>query len=134
MIEISDKKNCTGCCACVDICPKAAISLETDIEGFWYPKVDNSLCVNCGLCNKICPIETEPKVKKENFETPKCFAAINKNLYVRFDSTSGGIFSALTDRIFREGGLVGGAITDEKFNATQILIEKKIRFRETSQF
>lgn len=125
MIEISDKKNCTGCCACVDICPKDAIYLETDIEGFWYPKVDNSLCVNCGLCNKICPIETEPKVKKENFETPKCFAAINKNLYVRFDSTSGGVFSALTDRIFREGGLVGGAITDEKFNATQILIEKK---------
>lgn len=125
MIDISEKKNCTGCCACVDTCAKNAISLQTDNEGFWYPIVNKDLCVNCGLCNKVCPVENLPKAKQENFEKPKCFAAINKNLYVRFDSTSGGLFSALSDRIFREGGLVGGAITDEEFNATQVLIDSK---------
>ena len=125
MIKILEKKDCTGCCACVDVCPTKAISLKTDIEGFWYPSVDSSLCVNCGACNKVCPVETMPKVKAENFSIPKCFAAINKNLYVRFDSTSGGLFSALADRIFREGGLIGGAATDEDFNATQILIDDK---------
>lgn len=125
MIKILDKKNCTGCCACVDICAKSAITLQTDNEGFWYPSINESLCVNCGLCNKVCPVENIPKAKQENFEKPACFAGINKNLYVRFDSTSGGLFSALADRTFREGGLVGGAITDEDFNATQVLIDKK---------
>lgn len=125
MIEILDKKNCTGCCACVDVCAKSAISLQVDNEGFWYPIVDKSLCVSCGLCNKACPVENLPKAKLKNFEKPVCFAAINKNLYVRFDSTSGGLFSALADRTFREGGLVGGAITDENFNATQVLIDNK---------
>lgn len=125
MIEISEKKNCTGCCACVDTCGKNAISLQIDNEGFWYPVVNKELCVNCGLCDKVCPIENMPKAKKENFEKPICFAAINKNLYVRFDSTSGGLFSALADKTFRDGGLVGGAITDEEFNVSQVLIDNK---------
>lgn len=125
MVEISEKKNCTGCCVCVDSCAKNAISLQTDNEGFWYPVVNKELCINCGLCNKVCPVENLPKAKQDNFEKPTCFAAINKNLYIRFDSTSGGVFSALAEKIFREGGLVGGAITDKDFNVSQVLIDKK---------
>lgn len=123
MIEISDKSKCSGCGACFDICPKNAISMQTDREGFWYPVVDKDFCIDCSLCNKICPVENKPE--PETFSNPKCFAAVNKNLYVRFDSTSGGAFSALATYTLRQNGAVGGACTDEVFNAHHILIHSK---------
>lgn len=52
MIAIQDKKNCCGCNACGDICAHHAITYQTDIEGFWYPIVDEAKCTNCGLCEK----------------------------------------------------------------------------------
>ena len=55
MIEVTDKKNCCGCNACGDVCPKDAISFPVDQEGFWYPQVDKAKCVNCGLCVEKCP-------------------------------------------------------------------------------
>ena len=54
MIDLKRKENCTGCKACGDICPKGAISFQTDKEGFWYPEVDPSKCVDCHLCEKVC--------------------------------------------------------------------------------
>ncbi len=125
MIDIQDKRKCTGCNACGDVCPKNAISFESDNEGFWYPIVDKNSCINCSKCNKVCPVENKPQLVSSNDENPKCFAAINKNLYTRFDSTSGGAFSALANKVFKEGGKVGGASTDERFNARQIVIENK---------
>lgn len=56
MINIKDKRDCCGCRACVQVCPKQCISMSSDNEGFLYPKVDNSICVDCGLCEKVCPI------------------------------------------------------------------------------
>lgn len=123
MIEILDKHKCSGCGACLDVCPKNAISMSVDKEGFWYPKVDKDKCVDCSLCNKVCPIEH--KVEAEMFAKPECYAAVNKNLFVRFDSTSGGAFSALANCMFKQKGVVGGAATDSEFNAHQILIHNK---------
>ena len=123
MIEILDKHKCSGCGACLDVCPKNAISMSVDKEGFWYPKVDKEKCVDCSLCNKVCPIEH--KVEAEMFAKPECYAAVNKNLFVRFDSTSGGAFSALANYMFKQKGVVGGAATDSEFNAHQILIHNK---------
>ncbi len=56
MIEIKDKKNCTSCSACYSICPKNAISMIEDKEGFKYPVVNKEKCIKCGLCKKVCPI------------------------------------------------------------------------------
>lgn len=56
MIHITDKKNCCGCAACVQRCPKQCIRLEEDTEGFLYPQVDEETCIKCGLCEKVCPI------------------------------------------------------------------------------
>ena len=58
-INVIDKIKCTGCCACMNSCPTAAIKMEVDEAGFGYPKVDTNLCINCGVCERVCPIDKE---------------------------------------------------------------------------
>lgn len=117
MITISDKAKCCGCCACVDVCPQKAITLNTDIEGFWYPEIDQVKCIDCGLCDKICPELHAHELKKNDYPEPKrVIAAINKNMVVRWDSTSGGIFSALADAMYEQEGYVSGAIYNDDFS------------------
>ena len=85
MIDLKRKENCTGCKACGDICPKGAISFQTDKEGFWYPEVDPSKCVDCHLCEKVCP-ELNLKIqKKARTFKPEYYAVVNKDLPVRLD-------------------------------------------------
>ena len=59
MITIQNKAECCGCTACFNICPKNAISMQPDEEGFLYPVVDQEKCVDCGLCEKICPVSSK---------------------------------------------------------------------------
>lgn len=113
MIDIKNKVDCCGCNACGDICPTKAISFHTDNEGFWYPEVDMDKCINCGLCEKTCPIINIDSLKHNDFPKPECYAAENKNLEVVFDSTSGGLFSAFADRMYKDHGYVGGAVFSE---------------------
>lgn len=122
MIEIKDKKDCCGCNACGDICPKDAISFKTDNEGFWYPEVNEDKCIHCGLCDKICPIINIDSLKKNDFEQSECYACENKNLEVVFDSTSGGLFSAFADRMYRDHGYVGGAVFSDDFKSVKQFI------------
>ena len=86
-------KNCTGCLACYNICPANSITLITNSEGFIYPKKNLTSCVNCGLCEKTCPIITPHSINKTL--TPTAFAGINKNEKIRTESSSGGIFTQL---------------------------------------
>ena len=116
MINITNKTRCCGCNACGDICPKDAITFKTDIEGFWYPEVNMDKCINCGLCDKICPELHIDELKKNDSEKPlHTIAAIHKKMNVRWDSTSGGAFSAMAEGMYEQGGYVGGAIYDNKF-------------------
>ena len=125
MIDIKDKKDCCGCNACGDVCPKGAISFAADDEGFLYPKVDPAKCIKCGLCLKACPQIHADDIRTNEFKEPKCFVAVHKNLATRFDSTSGGAFSALANVIYRQGGYVGGAIWTEDFHITQYISDNK---------
>lgn len=110
MIYISDKHNCCGCGACVQRCPKQCIAFREDEEGFLYPVVDGSLCIDCGLCEKVCPVlnQNEPK------QPIQAFAAINPDENVREKSSSGGVFSTIGEKVIENGGVVFGA----KFNDT----------------
>jgi len=109
MIEIKEKYNCCGCSACVQICPKQCISLSADNEGFLYPQVDTAACINCGLCEKVCPVinQNEPRKPLE------VYAAKNTNEEIRLKSSSGGIFTLLAEHIISEGGVVFGARFNE---------------------
>ena len=121
MIQITDKLKCCGCNACGDICPKDAITFKTDIEGFWYPEVDMERCIDCGLCEKVCPELHIGELKKNDYERPITIAAINKDMQVRWDSTSGGGFSALADVMYRKGGYVSGAVYNEDFSVSNFI-------------
>lgn len=122
MIQIVDKAKCCGCCACVDVCAHEAITLKTDIEGFWYPEVDREKCVDCGLCEKVCPELHIPELKKNDYAKPiRTIAAINKDMMVRWDSTSGGAFSALADVMYEEGGYVSGAVYNADFSVSNYI-------------
>lgn len=125
MIQITNKVDCCGCNACGDVCNHGAISFQTDIEGFWYPVVDKAKCVDCGLCEKVCPIINVKDLKKNDLPQSECYAAEHKNLEVVFDSTSGGLFSALADIMYRNGGYVGGAIFNEDFSVRHYISNDK---------
>ncbi len=125
MIDIQEKQDCVGCNACGDICAHHAISFKNDEEGFWYPLVDKEKCTDCGLCEKVCPVINIGKLKKNDYVEPKCFAAIHKNYEVRFDSTSGGLFSAFAEKMYKDGGYVGGALYDENGNVKQYISPDK---------
>ena len=65
MISVIHKTKCCGCTACANICPKKCIIMKQDNEGFQYPHVDIERCINCGLCDKSCPILNKRKLNKE---------------------------------------------------------------------
>ena len=88
MIQILDKHNCCGCNACVQKCPKQCISMHEDEEGFLYPIVDFAKCIDCHLCEKICPCLNQ----EESQEPLSCYAAKNTDEEIRKQSSSGGIF------------------------------------------
>ena len=113
---IKEKSMCCGCMACVNVCPQKCIYVETDSEGFEYPKIDKNVCINCGLCKKVCPInmKLETEISKDILNNDAenmnlTFAAINKDEKIRMKSSSGGIFSALAEEIISNGGIVFGA-------------------------
>ena len=125
MIDRLGKEECCGCNACGDICPKNCIEYKADHEGFLYPVIDHNICIECNLCERVCPVINVDKVKKNDFDKPDCYAAINKNLQVRFDSTSGGAFSAFAKKAYQEKAYVGGAIWNDDWTVSQYLSNSK---------
>lgn len=105
MINIDEKFNCSGCHSCLSICPKSCISMKEDHEGFLYPKINNEECIDCGLCEKHCPILCKPKTN----DTFKFYAAYSLDKSIRLQSSSGGLFTVFASHILKNNGIVYGA-------------------------
>lgn len=102
-----NKYNCYGCGLCKDICPKNAISMQADEEGFVYPVIDKEKCINCGLCSKLC-IFHNYKLNQESETYPKVYAMVNKDKNILENSSSGGIFTSLYNYVLNNNGYVVG--------------------------
>ena len=111
MIHPMSKRDCCGCEACVQICPKHCITFVEDSEGFMYPSVEESRCIDCHLCEKVCPV-LNPFEPVEPVET---YAAKAKSQDDLIASSSGGLFITVAKSILQEGGVVFGAAFDEGF-------------------
>lgn len=112
MIEINNKSKCCGCYGCTNVCPKQCIEMSIDNEGFWYPKVNKDICIDCGLCEKVCPTINETTKEAFNIEA---YACKNKNEKIRLSSSSGGIFTSLCEYIIGNNGVVFGAGFNKEF-------------------
>lgn len=125
MLAINFEK-CTGCGACVQHCPKQCISWITKEFGFRYPHIDGAVCVDCGLCAKVCPID------KASVELigQKTYAAVHKNLDVLKKSTSGGAFTAIADAILTRNGIIYGVVMKDDMQVKHIRVESKDCFED----
>ena len=103
----ANRADCSGCEACANICPKNAITMTRDAEGFVYPKINLDLCIKCGRCDKTCPALNFKK--KEITAFPTTFVAIHPDNKILRHSSSGGVFTALSEIILNSGGVVFGA-------------------------
>ncbi len=121
MIKIIRKEQCCGCSACLHICPKRSISFREDKEGFLYPQVDTATCIDCGLCEKVCPVLNQGEERMPL----KVYAAKHTDDEIRMKSSSGGIFTLLADQIIDQGGVVFGARFNENWEVVHDYTETK---------
>lgn len=117
---ILDMTKCSGCRACEQICDRGAISMHMDSEGFSYPYIDDEKCINCKKCTSVCAVQSKVKT----FVPLETFAAMHNDYTVLYDSSSGGVFTALADIVLSAGGVVVGCMFDEGFRARQVIVSK----------
>lgn len=109
MIELSDNSFCTGCSSCVNACPQNCITMQWD-KAFLYPSIDKEKCVNCGVCDKICPVLNQ---KESGLKICNVYAFQNKDKESRTKSTSGGFFLSVAKKIVEQNGVVYAAGFDQ---------------------
>jgi len=108
------KEECYGCSACYNICPTNCISMKADEEGFLYPSIDKDSCIACKKCLSVCPARNNTFVD-ENIQN---YYALKHEDNVRLESTSGGIFTAISDYILQQNGAVVGASLNNNFTVS----------------
>lgn len=114
--------DCTGCAACVGVCPVNCITMEADEEGFRYPKIDLDKCIHCNKCRKLCEKAQSEIVEQRN---EKAYVSYSKNTEIRSTSSSGGMFSELANRVIDSDGSVYGVGFTENWHVTHQCAESK---------
>ena len=104
---------CSGCSACAAICPKHAIHMTISWDGFLIPELDKEKCVSCGLCHEVCQVYQNEKPQQDSKQT---YYALKNNNDVRIQSSSGGVFTYLSDLIIEDNGVVVAPVMDAEYN------------------
>lgn len=103
LYEIAGKRSCTGCGACVCVCPVSCIQMVENKEGFFYPVIDHTQCIGCKKCYKVCPNEPE-----DDEDVVAVLAGYSYNRDIRLTSSSGGVFTHLAEEVLKKNGVVFG--------------------------
>lgn len=120
--NICDTNMCTGCETCLQICTHSAITMQSNEEGFLYPRINPTLCIECGLCKSRCPVNF-PITRK--FLPLEVYSGWSNNENIRIESSSGGAFTEIAKLILRKKGVVFGVAMDKDINARHIYVEKE---------
>lgn len=129
MIKLVEKSNCCGCEVCVNVCPQKCIKMVEDEEGFRYLDIDYKKCIDCGLCEKRCPVLKE--AKKDYIESLEFYAGYNKNDEILKQSSSGGIFWLLAQNIIKNNGIVYGVIQNSTYD---VCFQRATNLEECTKF
>ena len=121
---LANNSMCCGCAACANKCPKNAISMCSGYDGFLYPFISKEKCIECKACEKVCPAINVELIRKNSFR-PKAYVVQIKNDTIRYQSTSGGAFSAIAMSVVDKGGVVFGAAMTEDFKVRHCYVNKK---------
>ena len=123
--KICNIAECTGCEACAQTCSHSAITMLPDGEGFLRPHINRGLCVDCGLCQLRCPVNT-PLIDK--MEQPKVvYSGWSNSERTRIESSSGGAFTEIARLVLAEGGVVFGVVMDGNAEARHVLVDSEDR-------
>lgn len=125
--ENKEKKYCNGCGACTLVCPRQCIKMVEDEEGFLYPVIDETKCIKCNKCRKVCSNNPE-----KNQYKIKAYATKNKNDEERKNSTSGGMFKILVEYVISKQGVVFGVKFDKELNVIHDYAEEIEKCKEFS--
>lgn len=135
MLDFNREENCYGCGACAYICPKHAITMKPNFEGFFMPEIDGEKCIQCGLCEQKCTyLHAYPA--ENTLEEAVCKAAYRVNEDVRMKSASGGIATALSESVLQDGGVVVGCGWTDDLRAKHMAIScvKEIDRLQSSKY
>lgn len=117
LYEIAGKRSCTGCGACVCVCPVGCIQMVENKEGFFYPVIDHTQCIGCKKCYKVCPNEPE-----DDEDVVAVLAGYSHNRDIRLTSSSGGVFTHLAEEVLKRNGVVFG-VAMQKSQAVVCAVE-----------
>lgn len=120
-MEICNKELCCGCAACFSVCLKQAIKMVVDYHGFKRPQIDATKCVGCGLCQKVCPINSNIRL----YKTKSTYAAKAKDNSIRKKSQSGAAFAVLAMAALKNEWIVYGAAS----NGTKVEYQRILDFQ-----
>ena len=126
MKDICSQEKCTGCGACVNVCPKKCIKL-IEKQGFLYPNINKKECIGCSQCVEYCPNNKENKNANGN---PKVIAAFYAKCDSIKESTSGGIFPAIAEYVLKQNGKIYGAIMNENLEVYHKLAGTKQEYQK----
>lgn len=129
MLNVIKSEKCTGCGMCHDKCPKGAIDMKYNDNGFLEPFINFEKCIKCGICEKGCPENNISEIRETN---QQAFAGWSKIKQIRKSSTSGGIFKVLAEYILEENGVVCGAVFKNPVDLRHVMLESKEKISRMS--
>lgn len=118
-MKLCSEELCSGCGACVNVCPQKCISMKRNNQGFDYPVIDAGRCIDCKQCDKVC----DSVQNGFDDRSPQVYSITMKNDDVSLEkSSSGGAAYALSKRFIETGGVVFGAAYSETLQVDHVCV------------